>query len=233
MPFYQFMADKINQMHKPFYVTVFNLTSHHPYTLPPDYADKMPKGHTLVQPCVAYTDLSLRMLFNRLQHESWFENTLFVFVADHVSPEKYAQKTKTSKGSNAIFYFIYAPGSNLKGLDSTVTQQLDIMPTVLGLTGYNKPYFAFGRDVFNEKERFPMATNYINEVYQCITDSITIYLNDNEVISAFSADDINQKKNIAKENTPAQQEALIQLKALIQSYYNHVSAKYYIVKKQK
>lgn len=233
MHFYQFMADKIQQMPQPFFISVFNLTSHHPYTLPPDYADKMPKGHTLVQPCVAYTDLSLRKLFERIQHEPWFTNTIFVFVADHVSPEKYAKQTKTLKGSAAIFYFIYAPGSALKGLDSTTTQQLDVMPTLLGLIGYNKPYFAFGRDVFNEKERFPMATNYMNEVYQCIGDSITVYLNENEVISAFSVDDIYQKRNIAKENSPAQQNALTHLKALIQSYYFHVDQKKYIVSEKK
>jgi phosphoglycerol transferase MdoB-like AlkP superfamily enzyme len=175
----------------------------------------------------------LRKLFERIQHEPWFTNTIFVFVADHVSPEKYAKQTKTLKGSAAIFYFIYAPGSALKGLDSTTTQQLDVMPTLLGLIGYNKPYFAFGRDVFNEKERFPMATNYMNEVYQCIGDSITVYLNENEVISAFSVDDIYQKRNIAKENSPAQQNALTHLKALIQSYYFHVDQKKYIVSEKK
>lgn len=228
MPFYQFMADKIEKMQQPFCVSVFNLTSHHPYTLPPDYADKMPKGHTLVQPCVAYTDLSLRKLFERIQKEPWYTNSIFVFVADHVSPDIYADQTRLPKGRSAILYFMFTPDKAIHGVDSHVTQQLDIMPTLLGLIGYKKPYFAFGRDVFNEAENFPMATNYINEVYQCITDSITIYFNENEVISAFSSDDIFQKNNLVKENTKAQQEAKKQLKALIQSYYNHINAKNYM-----
>ncbi|MDY0015006.1 MAG: sulfatase-like hydrolase/transferase [Bacteroidales bacterium] len=230
MPFYQFMADKLKDMRQPFFTAVFNLTSHHPYTLPADYVDKMPKGYTKVQPCVAYTDLSLRKLFERIQKEPWYNNSIFVFVADHASPEIYAPQTRLPKGKSAIFYFIFTPDKAIQGIDTHVTQQLDIMPTLLGLIGYKIPYFAFGRDVFNERNRFPMATNYINELYQCITDSVTIYMNDNEVISAFTAADLFQKKNIVNENRKSQQEATKQLKALIQSYYNHVSAKNYKVK---
>lgn len=230
MPFYQFMADKIEKMKQPFCASIFNLTSHHPYTLPPDYADKMPKGHTLVQPCVAYTDVSLRKLFERIQKEPWYANSIFVFIADHGSPEMYAPQTRLPKGKSAIFYFIFTPDNAIHGIDTHVTQQLDVMPTLLGLIGYKKPYFAFGRDAFNENERLPMATNYINEVYQCITDSITIYMNENGIVSAYTTDDLLQKKNIVTENKESQQHANKHLKALIQSYYNHVSNKNYLVK---
>ena len=233
IPFFQYVADKMEDIKPPFFASVFNLTSHHPYVIPPDYEDKMPKGHTRIHKCVAYSDLAFRKFFDRIKEQPWFENTIFVFVADHVSPEKYASLTKTPKGSTAIFYFIYAPGSNLKGLDSTVTQQLDIMPTVLGLTGYNKPYFAFGRDVFNERERFPMASNYVNQLYQCITGEISIYINDKNIQSAYAADDLMQEHNIVHQNSPAQSEALLHFKALLQSYYNHVTAKYYLVKERK
>ena len=231
MPFYQYMASKIKRMPQPFFVSVFNLTSHHPYTLPSDYVNKMPKGHTLVQPCVAYTDLSLRKFFEKVENEPWYKNTIFVFVADHVSPEMYAKQTRLPKGHTAIFYFIYTPDKVLQGLDSQVTQQLDIMPTLLGIIGYKKPYFAFGRDVFNEPERFPMATSYINEIYQCITDSVSIYFNEKRIISAYTANDIFQKKNIVKQKSKKQEDALLQLKAILQSYYFQLNKKKYIVPK--
>ncbi len=231
MPFYQFMAKKMNQMPQPFCVSVFNLSSHHPYTLPSDYADKMPKGYTLVQPCVAYTDLAIRTFFESVEKEPWFKNTIFVFVADHVSPEIYAPQTWIPKGHTAIFDFIYTPDKVLHGTNAQVTQQLDIMPTLLGLIGYRKPYFAFGRDVFNEPERFPMATTFINEVYQCLTDSISIYFNDKKIISAYNATDVFQKNNLVKQHSKNQQKAIFQLKALLQSYYFHVHEKKYIVPK--
>ncbi|NLJ82208.1 MAG: sulfatase-like hydrolase/transferase [Bacteroidales bacterium] len=233
VPFFQYVADKLEDISPPFFASVFNLTSHHPYVIPADYEDKVPQGHTLIHKCVAYTDLAFRKFFDRAKNQPWFKNTIFVFIADHVSPQKYAEITNTPKGSTAIFYFIYAPGSNLKGLDSSVTQQLDVMPTLLGLIGHQKPYFAFGRDVFNEKERFPMASNYINQLYQCITDDISIYLSDKGIQSAYSAADLYQEDNIVEQNSESQQKALLQLKALLQSYFNHVNDKKYIVPESK
>ena len=229
MPFFQYVANKIDNFSPPFFISVFNLTSHHPYIIPQNYIHKMPVGHTKLQKCVAYTDLSFRYFFDRIKDKPWFSNTIFVFVADHVSPEKYAPETKTPKGSTSIFYFIYSPNKIIQGLDSQVTQQLDVMPTILGLVGYKKPYFAFGRDVFNELERVSMSTTYINGVYQCITDSISIYFNEKQIISAYAPNDVFQKKNLVKQNAPAQQKAEIQLKALLQSYYFHLYKKNYVV----
>jgi geranylgeranyl pyrophosphate synthase len=47
---------------------------------------------------------------------------------------------------------------------------MDLMPTVLGLLDYNKPYFAFGKDHFSEqKDNF--AINYNGSAFQWINDS--------------------------------------------------------------
>ena len=238
MPFYLYMADKLDDMPKPFFASVFNLTSHHPFRLPPDYQNKVPKGHTKVQPCVAYTDMALREFFNKAKTTSWYDSTIFVFVADHVSPEIYAPQTRVAKGHTRIFCFIYTPDHALQGgkdigiKDTNVTQQMDLMPTLLGLTGYNKPYFAFGRDVFNEKDRLHIATNYLDQVYQCITDSVTVYFNDNTSILAYSANDTMQKNNILDQHTPAEQHAERYFKAISQTYYDCLKNMNYTVKKK-
>ena len=182
MPYFQFIADEINKMQEPFFASVFNLTSHHPYRLPPDYVNIIPSGHTCEQRVVFYTDLSLRKFFDRAKTEPWFCNTLFVFVADHVSPICYDPETYTMKGHTSIIEFLYTPDGSLRGLDSTTIQQLDIMPTILGLVGNKKPYFAFGRDIFNEPERQPVAFNCINQVYQCITDNSTFYFDTEQTL---------------------------------------------------
>jgi len=70
-------------------------------------------------------------------------------------------------------------------------------------------------------------------LYQCITGEISIYINDKNIQSAYAADDLMQEHNIVHQNSPAQSEALLHFKALLQSYYNHVTAKYYLVKERK
>jgi phosphoglycerol transferase MdoB-like AlkP superfamily enzyme len=198
MPFYQFMADEIDKMQEPFFASVFSLSSHHPYRVPPDYRNEVPRGHTPEQRVVAYTDLALRKFFDRVKGTPWFNNTLFVFVADHVSPICYDPQTYTMKGRTAIIEFLYTPDGSLRGIDSTTVQQLDIMPTVLGLVGNKAPYFAFGRDIFNEPEREPVAFNCINQVYQCITDSTPFYFDSEKVVKCMGNTPTKRKEDFLK-----------------------------------
>ena len=222
LPFLQYVAEELDRQQTPFFTSVFTLSSHHPYDLPEEYAGKMPQGNTLVQPCVAYTDLSLRKFFETASKMPWYENTLFIFVADHVSPQIAAEETRTARGNTAIVYFMFTPDHSVKGRYESVTQQIDIMPTTLGLMGYNKPYFAFGRDVFNEPDRKPLVTNCVQQTYQALTDSLSLYFDGSRSLYVYSANDTLQQRNILNLSSPAQKELERDLKALLQSYYEHV-----------
>ncbi len=217
MPYFLFMADELDKMREPFFASVFNLTSHHPYRVPPDYAEVVPQGHTPEQRVVAYTDMAFRAFFGRVRKEPWFRNTVFVFVADHVAPIAYDPRTRTMKGRSSIIQFLYTPDGVLQGTDSTTVQQLDLMPTLLGLLGNREPYFAFGRDVFNEPQRHPVAFNCINQLYQCITDSTTFYFDTEKVVEA-------------AEGTPKEKDVDF-LKAVLQRYAESLKNKRYTTKK--
>lgn len=223
MPFLQFVAEELEVMKPPFFTAVFTLSSHHPYDLPDPYAGNMPEGNTPVQPCVAFTDLSIRKFFEKASKMPWFQNTLFVFVADHVSPQMAHPETRTAKGNAAILYFMYTPDHSVKGRYEPVTQQLDIMPTVLGLMGYEKPYFAFGRDIFNEPERAPMVVNCVNQTYQCLTDSISLYFDGSRRLYVYNANDTLQQHDVLDVGSVLQRNLETDMKALLQSYYRHVS----------
>lgn len=233
MDFLLYAENEFNKLDTPFFATFYTLTSHHPFNLPEEYQGKMPSGVNPLQPCVAYTDLSFRKFFEKASKEPWFENTLFIFVADHASGYNAYEESQTAKGSTAIIYFMYTPDHSLQGSCHEVVQQLDIMPTVLGFMGYQKPYFAFGRDVFNEPERRAVATNCINDVYQCISDSLSLYASDEEILYAFAATDTLQRHNILDLNATDQHSLSDYFKAILQAYTTHVSKKSYVVPKQK
>lgn len=218
MPFFQFMADEIDKMEEPFFASVFTLTSHHPYRLPPGYRDIIPRGRNPEQRVVAYTDLSIRKFFDRAKTEPWFRNTIFVFVADHVSPLCYDPQSFTMQGHTSIIQFLYTPDGTLRGMNNSTVQQLDIMPTVLGLVGNRMPYYAFGRDVFNETERQPAAFNYINHVYQYISDSTVFYFDTEKVLKTVKGEVQKRDENL--------------LKAVLQRYAVSLSNRNYTVKKK-
>jgi len=233
LPFLQFTANEMKQFPTPFFASFFNLTSHHPFMVPEDYEDKLPQGFTKIHRCVAYTDLAIRYFFDAVKNEPWFSNTIFVFVADHVSSEVYNHETYTSKGNSAIFYFIYTPDKSVKGEHFEVTQQVDIMPTLLGLLRYNNPYFAFGRDFFNEPERLPLATNFVGQTYQGISDSLLIYFDGSATPEIYSFKDSYLQNNITNLNDAEQRKSFDYFRAVLQSYYDCMYRKDFLPKNVK
>lgn len=225
--FLNYMGEVLSEQKQPFFSTMFTLTSHHPFVVPEEYEGKYPKGHTPNHQCVGYVDDAFRKFFAKHENDEWFRNSIFVFVADHVSSEKMTEVFRRSPGDYHIFGFMYAPDSALFGEHRQVVSQIDIMPTLLGLMGNAEPYFAFGRDIFNEHTDEPFAANYDNNAFQAITGNRLIRFDEKSVTGVYAIDDIMHDNNL-KDSEPA--EGVEQrLKALIQSYYSRVENKDYVV----
>ena len=213
-PFLQFMGEELAATPEPFFATLFTLSSHHPFVVPEQYAATLPDGYTRIHKGVAYDDQAFRRFFHRFGGEEWFRRTIFVVVADHVSSEKFAEKTRSYPGNMHIVGFIHTPDGALQGEVREVTQQLDIMPTVLGLTGNTEPYFAFGRDVLNEPQRPRWSVSYDGK-FRALTDDGAVVLDD-------SGTEVQECPA-----TPAADSLMQSFRALIQQYYSHIERKSY------
>ena len=213
-PFLQFMGEELAVTPEPFFATLFTLSSHHPFVVPEQYAATLPDGYTRIHKGVAYDDQAFRRFFHRFGGEEWFRRTIFVFVADHVSSEKFAEKTRSYPGNMHIVGFIHTPDGALQGEVREVTQQLDIMPTVLGLTSNTEPYFAFGRDVLNEPQRPRWSVSYDGK-FRALTDDGAVVLDD-------SGTEVQECPA-----TPAADSLMQSFRALIQQYYSHIERKSY------
>jgi phosphoglycerol transferase MdoB-like AlkP superfamily enzyme len=148
--FLNYMGEELSEAKQPFFSTMFTLTSHHPFVIPERYAGKFPEGKSAVHKCVGYVDEAFRRFFARYENEEWFRNTVFVFVADHVSSEKFSDEARSPLGSSRIIQFFYTPDGALQGECTDVAQQIDIMPSLLALLGIDESYFAYGRNVFGD-----------------------------------------------------------------------------------
>ncbi len=171
-PFFRFFSEELNKQPQPFLASFFSLSSHHPFAVPEQYKDKFPKGTQPIHPCIAYTDLMLKEFFDKIKKESWFKNTLFVITADHTGtsddPFYY-----NPLGNYQVPLLFYKADGSLKGTDTSVAQQIDILPSCLSYLGYAHPYFAFGNNLFaGNKERY--CVNADNNEYQIVTDNYFI-----------------------------------------------------------
>lgn len=181
--FLPFAANTIGTFKEPFCASIFTLSSHHPFKLPKEYEGVFPQGETDLQRVTPYTDMSLRKFFEQARKSDWYKNTIFVITPDHSTLTGHAPKYKTPIWSTSIPIIFYAPGFIKPGRYNAPVQQLDIMPTLLGLLNYNKPYFAFGRDLNRDSTLQPFVINYGTNQFQLIQGD-TLLIRDNKSLVA-------------------------------------------------
>jgi phosphoglycerol transferase MdoB-like AlkP superfamily enzyme len=231
-PLLDWMGEVLGGIEQPFFSAVFTLSSHHPFVVPAGY-DTLPAGQTKIHRPVQYTDLAIRHFFEKYGSEEWFRNTVFAFVADHVSSETFAPKTLTASGSTRIIQFLYKSDGSLAGLDRRVAQQTDLMPTLMNFVSDAPPYFAFGRDAFERNAfgkpaRKPLVVTY-SEGFVAQTDSVVVFFDGERVTRAFGASDTFMEHDILSCDNLEITEAEQLLKGVIQQYYSHVEQMDYTV----
>lgn len=148
-PFFKYFAAGINKMRQPFLATIFSLSNHDPYHIPDKYKTRFTHKKERLEATFGYTDMVLRQFFEAAAAQPWFSNTLFVITADHSAVQHDDDYYAHNMGAYAIPIVFYAPGdSTLRGCDTNIAQQIDIMPSVLDYLGYGSPFFALGNSVF-------------------------------------------------------------------------------------
>lgn len=224
-PFLQFMVHKLNSYKQPFMATVFTASSHHPFKVPKNLENQFPdEGTQPIHKCVRYTDMALRHFFEEAAKQPWFNNTIFVFTADHTNQTTH-DVYKTDLGLYSIPIAFYTPDGSLQPAvrDDVVMQQANVMPTIMGLLGYDKPYLAFGCDVLNTPPEQTWAFNYNNGIFQLLQGEWMLQF-DGEKTKAlyrFKQDPL-LKRNLAG-HAPEQARMERLLKAIVQQYMTRMS----------
>ena len=224
-PFLQFTLDNIGEMKQPFLATVFTASSHHPYNVPEQYRDSLKdEGGQPIHKCVRYTDMALRRFFERASHEPWYQNTIFVLVADHTNQTSH-DVYKTDLGLYSIPIIFFTPDGSLQPLhdEAAIVQQTDITPTLLHLLGYNKPYVAFGEDLLATEGGDTWAFNYNAGIYQLVRGDLLLQFDGTKTTAVyrFKTDPLLKENLVGK--LPEQQEMELFLKALIQQYMSRMN----------
>lgn len=168
-PFLQFTKEIIDTKKSPFFASVFTLTSHTPYILPEEHKGKFPVGDKKIHKVVGYTDFAIKNFFEKAKKEPWFDNTLFVFTADHTN-QKYYKKYQKGINRCAVPILFYKPDNSLTKVDTSFAQQIDIYPTILDMIGYNKPFRSWGRSLV-DKDSEPFVLTHTGNVFYFIKDN--------------------------------------------------------------
>ncbi len=150
---------------KPFFAVIQTADNHRPYTIPDEDLVEFKKEQRSVAELKAagfeslaeynayrYTDYSYRKFFEAASKESYFGNTIFIFIGDHgipgnagdLLPEAYTQQRLTQHHVPMLFY---GPGKVKPGKTDRIASQIDLLPTLAGLLNIPYTNASLGRDL--------------------------------------------------------------------------------------
>jgi phosphoglycerol transferase MdoB-like AlkP superfamily enzyme len=140
-------ADRLHDRGKPFHFFVMTTSNHRPYTYPEGAID-IPSG-TGREGAVKYTDHAVGEFFRAARSRPWFDDTLFVIVADHAA--SVAGKDELEVKQYRVPLIMYAPGLIEPRQVLTQCSQIDVPTTVLALLGMSYDSVFFGRNILAMK----------------------------------------------------------------------------------
>jgi phosphoglycerol transferase MdoB-like AlkP superfamily enzyme len=163
-----------SQDKKPFFAVIQTADNHRPFSIPEedtDFEKRIVNEDTLQKygfeslkefQAFCYTDYCFKKLIEGAKKQSWFSNTIFVFVGDHgVEGETsfiYPDELNLGKLSDEhVPLLFYAPELLTPKIHDEVVSQIDVLPTIAGML--HQPYVntTLGRDLLNSKNKMDAA----------------------------------------------------------------------------
>lgn len=141
-------ADKSYKANKPFMSFVMTTSNHRPYDYPDGHID-LPSHISGRSGAVKYTDYAIGDFIQKAKSKPWFNNTIFVIVADHCASS--AGKSEIPLDKYHIPMLVYAPEIIKPQLIDKVSSQIDLMPTILSMLNWSYKSKFYGKDILSPK----------------------------------------------------------------------------------
>ncbi|WP_247064855.1 LTA synthase family protein [Marinobacter sp. S0848L] len=141
---------KLHDSGKPFFRLVFSSSNHTPFEYPDNRIEQYDKEKNTVNNAVKYADHALGEFINTARNSAYWEDTLFLIVADH-DARVWGDELVPIKNFQIPGLIL---GADIEGRRiETMASQIDLAPTLLSLMGITSEHPMVGRDLV----RFPNA----------------------------------------------------------------------------
>ncbi len=160
----------ISKQQKPFFAIIQTADNHRPFNIPENDRDFIAKnipdeelkknGFESLKEynAFAYTDYCFQKFMEAAKKESYFNNTIFVFVGDHgvegnvgaAYPNAWTEQRLADEHIPLLFY---APSMLNAGLHSEAVSQIDVLPTIAGMLQQPYTNSTLGRDLLDTSKK--------------------------------------------------------------------------------
>lgn len=146
--------DLVNEK-EPFFSVLLTLSTHEPFDIP----IKNPFGDNnepnKFRGAAYYTDECLGKYFEEVKSEPWFNNTLFILLADHGHPlpRQHAYEDPLARRMTMMLYGNLIKPEFKGKIISTLANQNDITSTLLAQLKFDHRNFKWSNNIFNSKRK--------------------------------------------------------------------------------
>jgi phosphoglycerol transferase MdoB-like AlkP superfamily enzyme len=199
----------------PFFAIIQTADNHRPFTIPAnekdfkintvDEEELKKNGFESIEEYNAfrYSDFCFKQFIQTAKKEAYFKNTIFVFIGDHgvngnadvIYSPVWTNERLTEEH---VPFLIYAPALITPQLRTETISQIDVLPTLAGLTGQTYTNTTLGRDVLHNENKNHFAFTILHDEGKIgiITDNY--YFTKNLNFNKEELFSLNDKKSISK-----------------------------------
>lgn len=185
------VSDENYKQNKSTFSFVMTSSNHRPYSFPEGKIDLQPGTRNAA---VKYTDFALGQFFEEVKSKPWFENTVFVLIADHCA--SCAGKWEITINKHHIPAMIYNLPDNQAQKVDKLCSQIDIMPTLFGYLNWSYSSALYGEDIskMTSGEERALVGNY--RTVGLLKNSVFTELNDKKEVKQYAWN--SEKKEMKK-----------------------------------
>lgn len=159
---FTFYRQKISTLKEPFLTFAFTSTNHPDLYLPRAEFERYPHNlHNYYGELNAYiyVDGVIKKFMEGVKKEPWFDNTIFIFTADHGNGDALNEIGQSLRNGDTnlgtlehyrIPFVIYAPKIFKPMEVTTLGSQVDIFPTIVDMLGFKAQIATLGTSLFDD-----------------------------------------------------------------------------------
>lgn len=210
-------ARQMTSLPEPFFATLFTLSSHHPYFIPKHMKSKVKNGPQQLCASLSYGDIALRAFFKEAEKQPWYDNTLFVILADHTPATTTPLFNQRTHNFSIPIAFYHPKGLIEPRKDGRIFQQLDVFPTILDLLNIEETYYSYGSSYYQQP--IGEAFTYLEGSYFYFRDDFMLTFTGEQArnLYNFKSDEMPQVDSLSSYKSLAL-EYEKRLKGIIQRY---------------
>jgi phosphoglycerol transferase MdoB-like AlkP superfamily enzyme len=207
--------DDMHRQQKPFFSLVFSSSNHTPFEFPDGRISLHEQPKQTVNNAVKYADYALGKFIAHAKQQPYWQNTLFLIVADH---------DNRVYGNNLVpVEKFHIPGLIL-GADiqpkriTPVASQIDLAPTLLSLLGISTPTPLIGRDFSRDDTSPGRALMQFDQYFALLEDNNLTILRPQQAPVGAVYDPLSHRLTTSAVPVSAAQHARTLAQVLLPSY---------------